>query len=29
LNYAVERLTEEFYVGIDADTVIASDAIAS
>jgi len=28
LNYAVERLTEEFYVGIDADTVIASDAIA-
>jgi cellulose synthase/poly-beta-1,6-N-acetylglucosamine synthase-like glycosyltransferase/peptidoglycan/xylan/chitin deacetylase (PgdA/CDA1 family)/spore germination protein YaaH len=28
LNYAVNRLTEEFYVGIDADTVIASDAIA-
>ncbi len=28
LNYAVERLTEEFYVGIDADTVIAADAIA-
>ncbi len=28
LNYAVERLTEEFYVGIDADTVIAQDAIA-
>jgi cellulose synthase/poly-beta-1,6-N-acetylglucosamine synthase-like glycosyltransferase/peptidoglycan/xylan/chitin deacetylase (PgdA/CDA1 family)/spore germination protein YaaH len=28
LNYAVEQLTEEFYVGIDADTVIASDAIA-
>jgi len=28
LNYAVERLTEEFYVGIDADTVIAPDAIA-
>ena len=28
LNYAVERLEEEFYVGIDADTVIASDAIA-
>jgi len=28
LNYAVERLTEEFYVGIDADTVIATDAIA-
>ncbi|WP_263356485.1 glycosyltransferase [Acidicapsa ligni] len=28
LNYAVERLTEDFYVGIDADTVIASDAIS-
>jgi len=28
LNYAVEQLTEEFYVGIDADTVIAQDAIA-
>jgi len=28
LNYAVARLTEEFYVGIDADTVIAPDAIA-
>ena len=28
LNYAVERITEEFYVGIDADTVIAPDAIA-
>ena len=28
LNYAVERLDEEFYVGIDADTVIAPDAIA-
>ena len=28
LNYAVEQLTEDFYVGIDADTVIASDAIA-
>jgi cellulose synthase/poly-beta-1,6-N-acetylglucosamine synthase-like glycosyltransferase/peptidoglycan/xylan/chitin deacetylase (PgdA/CDA1 family)/spore germination protein YaaH len=28
LNYAVEQLTEEFYIGIDADTVIASDAIA-
>jgi hypothetical protein len=27
-TYAVERLTEEFYVGIDADTVIAPDAIA-
>jgi peptidoglycan-N-acetylglucosamine deacetylase len=28
LNYAVASLTEEFYVGIDADTVIAPDAIA-
>jgi cellulose synthase/poly-beta-1,6-N-acetylglucosamine synthase-like glycosyltransferase/peptidoglycan/xylan/chitin deacetylase (PgdA/CDA1 family)/spore germination protein YaaH len=28
LNYALERLDEEFYVGIDADTVIAADAIA-
>jgi cellulose synthase/poly-beta-1,6-N-acetylglucosamine synthase-like glycosyltransferase/peptidoglycan/xylan/chitin deacetylase (PgdA/CDA1 family)/spore germination protein YaaH len=28
LNYAVDRLSEDFYVGIDADTVIASDAIA-
>src|SRR6202012_1907099 len=28
LNFAVGRLTEEFYVGIDADTVIAVDAIA-
>jgi len=28
LNYAVDQLTEEFYVGIDADTVIAPDAIA-
>jgi cellulose synthase/poly-beta-1,6-N-acetylglucosamine synthase-like glycosyltransferase len=28
LNYAVDRLDEEFYVGIDADTVIAPDAIA-
>jgi cellulose synthase/poly-beta-1,6-N-acetylglucosamine synthase-like glycosyltransferase/peptidoglycan/xylan/chitin deacetylase (PgdA/CDA1 family) len=28
LNFAVERLTEDFYVGIDADTVIAPDAIA-
>jgi cellulose synthase/poly-beta-1,6-N-acetylglucosamine synthase-like glycosyltransferase/peptidoglycan/xylan/chitin deacetylase (PgdA/CDA1 family)/spore germination protein YaaH len=27
LNYAVGRLSEEFYVGIDADTVIAPDAI--
>jgi peptidoglycan-N-acetylglucosamine deacetylase len=28
LNYALERLEEEFYVGIDADTVIATDAIS-
>jgi cellulose synthase/poly-beta-1,6-N-acetylglucosamine synthase-like glycosyltransferase len=28
LNYALDRLTEEIYVGIDADTVIASDAIS-
>jgi cellulose synthase/poly-beta-1,6-N-acetylglucosamine synthase-like glycosyltransferase len=28
LNYAVTRLSEEFYVGIDADTVIASDAVS-
>jgi len=28
LNYALERLSEEFYVGIDADTVIANDAIS-
>jgi cellulose synthase/poly-beta-1,6-N-acetylglucosamine synthase-like glycosyltransferase/peptidoglycan/xylan/chitin deacetylase (PgdA/CDA1 family)/spore germination protein YaaH len=28
LNYALDRLTEEFYVGIDADTVIAPDAIS-
>jgi cellulose synthase/poly-beta-1,6-N-acetylglucosamine synthase-like glycosyltransferase/peptidoglycan/xylan/chitin deacetylase (PgdA/CDA1 family)/spore germination protein YaaH len=28
LNFAVDRLSEEFYVGIDADTVIAQDAIA-
>ena len=27
LNYALERLDEEIYVGIDADTVIAPDAI--
>jgi cellulose synthase/poly-beta-1,6-N-acetylglucosamine synthase-like glycosyltransferase len=27
LNYALDRLTEEIYVGIDADTVIAPDAI--
>ncbi len=28
LNYALERLDEDFYVGIDADTVIAADAIS-
>ncbi len=28
LNYALEQLDEEFYVGIDADTVIAMDAIS-
>ena len=28
LNYALDRLVEEIYVGIDADTVIASDAIS-
>ncbi len=28
LNYAIDRLDEEFYVGIDADTVIAPDAIS-
>jgi cellulose synthase/poly-beta-1,6-N-acetylglucosamine synthase-like glycosyltransferase/peptidoglycan/xylan/chitin deacetylase (PgdA/CDA1 family)/spore germination protein YaaH len=28
LNYAINRLTEDFYVGIDADTVIASDAVS-
>jgi cellulose synthase/poly-beta-1,6-N-acetylglucosamine synthase-like glycosyltransferase/peptidoglycan/xylan/chitin deacetylase (PgdA/CDA1 family)/spore germination protein YaaH len=28
LNYALDRLTEEVYVGIDADTVIAHDAIS-
>jgi cellulose synthase/poly-beta-1,6-N-acetylglucosamine synthase-like glycosyltransferase/peptidoglycan/xylan/chitin deacetylase (PgdA/CDA1 family)/spore germination protein YaaH len=27
LNYALDRLSEEIYVGIDADTVIAPDAI--
>jgi cellulose synthase/poly-beta-1,6-N-acetylglucosamine synthase-like glycosyltransferase/peptidoglycan/xylan/chitin deacetylase (PgdA/CDA1 family)/spore germination protein YaaH len=27
LNYAINELDEDFYVGIDADTVIASDAI--
>jgi cellulose synthase/poly-beta-1,6-N-acetylglucosamine synthase-like glycosyltransferase/peptidoglycan/xylan/chitin deacetylase (PgdA/CDA1 family)/spore germination protein YaaH len=28
LNYALDRLAEEIYVGIDADTVIAADAIS-
>ena len=28
LNHAVRELTEEFYVGIDADTVIAADAVS-
>jgi cellulose synthase/poly-beta-1,6-N-acetylglucosamine synthase-like glycosyltransferase len=28
LNYALDRLEEEVYVGIDADTVIAADAIS-
>lgn len=28
LNYAVARITEEFYIGIDADTVIARDAVS-
>jgi peptidoglycan-N-acetylglucosamine deacetylase len=28
LNYALERLEEDIYVGIDADTVIATDAIS-
>ncbi|HVC46151.1 MAG TPA: glycosyltransferase, partial [Terracidiphilus sp.] len=28
LNFALERTHEEFYVGIDADTVIATDAIS-
>ena len=28
LNFALERMTEEVYVGIDADTVIAADAIS-
>jgi cellulose synthase/poly-beta-1,6-N-acetylglucosamine synthase-like glycosyltransferase/peptidoglycan/xylan/chitin deacetylase (PgdA/CDA1 family) len=28
LNFALERITEEVYVGIDADTVIAADAIS-
>ena len=29
LNYALERIDEEIYVGIDADSVIAHDAIAN
>jgi peptidoglycan-N-acetylglucosamine deacetylase len=28
LNYALDRISEEVYVGIDADTVIATDAIS-
>jgi cellulose synthase/poly-beta-1,6-N-acetylglucosamine synthase-like glycosyltransferase/peptidoglycan/xylan/chitin deacetylase (PgdA/CDA1 family)/spore germination protein YaaH len=28
LNFGLERVTEDFYVGIDADTVIAKEAIA-
>jgi peptidoglycan-N-acetylglucosamine deacetylase len=28
LNFALERMTEEIYIGIDADTVIAADAIS-
>jgi cellulose synthase/poly-beta-1,6-N-acetylglucosamine synthase-like glycosyltransferase/peptidoglycan/xylan/chitin deacetylase (PgdA/CDA1 family)/spore germination protein YaaH len=28
LNFGIERLHEEFYVGIDADTVIAPDAVS-
>ena len=28
LNYALERVTEELFVGIDADTIIAPDAIS-
>jgi peptidoglycan-N-acetylglucosamine deacetylase len=28
LNYALDRISEEIYVGIDADTVIAHDAIS-
>ncbi len=28
LNYALDRIREEIYVGIDADTVIAADAIS-
>jgi cellulose synthase/poly-beta-1,6-N-acetylglucosamine synthase-like glycosyltransferase/peptidoglycan/xylan/chitin deacetylase (PgdA/CDA1 family)/spore germination protein YaaH len=28
LNFALQYVTEEFYVGIDADTVIANDAVS-
>ena len=28
LNYALDRMNEEIYIGIDADTVIAADAIS-
>ncbi|MGA2571952.1 MAG: polysaccharide deacetylase family protein, partial [Terracidiphilus sp.] len=28
LNYALERMNEEIFVGIDADTVIAADAVS-
>jgi peptidoglycan-N-acetylglucosamine deacetylase len=28
LNYALDQITEEVYVGIDADTVIAADAVS-
>ncbi len=28
LNFGIEDLTEEFYVGIDADTVVAPDAVS-
>src|SRR6202035_4960436 len=28
LNYALDRVDEDIYVGIDADTVIAADAIS-
>jgi cellulose synthase/poly-beta-1,6-N-acetylglucosamine synthase-like glycosyltransferase len=28
LNYALDRIDEDFYIGIDADTVIAMDAIS-
>jgi cellulose synthase/poly-beta-1,6-N-acetylglucosamine synthase-like glycosyltransferase len=29
LNYAIARITEDYYVGIDADTVIARDAVSN